>query len=73
MSFTDASPEIERMMARSGAHCCVSFKSSRAVDARKQNAKYAAMVIIAVVGMAVFGSLIYLTTRPVKHNDFDLH
>lgn len=41
------------MMARNGDHCCVTFKSSKAVDARKQNAKYGALAIGAVSAMVM--------------------
>jgi len=73
VSFTDASPEIERMMARSGDHCCVTFSSSKAVDARRQNAKYGAIAIIAVTAMAVAVILaIIASNKHRKGQDFDL-
>jgi hypothetical protein len=61
------------MMARSGDHCCVTFSSSKAVDARRQNAKYGAIAIIAVTAMAVAVILaIIASNKHRKGQDFDL-
>ena len=51
------------MMARNGDHCCVTFKSSKAVDARKQNAKYGALVIVAVTAMIVIVILTIIASK----------
>jgi hypothetical protein len=58
VSFSDASPDLERVLARSGNHCCVTFKSSKSVDARRQSAKYGVIAIVVIFGMAVVATII---------------
>ena len=72
MSFTDASPEIERMMARNGDHCCVTFKGSNAINARRQNAKYGAIAIVTVTAMVVIIVLAFIASNNKQRHGFDL-
>jgi hypothetical protein len=64
---------MERMMARSGDHCCVTFKSSKALDARKQNAKYGAIAIVSVTAMAVIIILAVIASNKKQSQGFDLN
>ena len=73
MTFTDASPEMESMMARSGDHCCVSFKSGRGLESRSQNAKYGAMAIVAIMIMTFIVIMTFFATNKKHHRDFDLN
>jgi hypothetical protein len=73
VTFTDASPEMESMMARNGDHCCVSFKSSRGLDLQKRNARIGALVIGAVAMMGLIVILAVLTNSPKSNRGFDLN
>jgi hypothetical protein len=61
------------MMTRNGDHCCVTFKSSKAVDARGQNAKYGAIAIVTVTAMVLIIILTVLASNKKQRQGFDLN
>ena len=72
MTFTDASPDLERVIARSGDHCCVSFNSSRAADAKRESAKYGAVAIV-VVFVLVLSTVLIITSTKQRQSTLDLN
>ncbi|KAK9486438.1 hypothetical protein V1527DRAFT_451113 [Lipomyces starkeyi] len=47
----------ERVLARSGDHCGATFKSSKSVEVRRQNAKYKVFVLVGFSMMVVLAIL----------------
>lgn len=45
MTFTDASPDLERAILRGGSNSCVSFRSSTSVREKKRDQWIAAVVM----------------------------
>jgi len=65
MTFTDASPDLERALALSRNNCCVHFRSTK-IDAKRERRKVRFVVILAslAVFLFFFGFFITSGSRP---------
>jgi len=67
MTFTDASPDLERALTLGGAsNCCIHFRSTR-VDAKRERQKVRLVVVLvflAIMSLFFFGAVFLSGARP---------
>lgn len=70
ISFTDASPDVERAIMRGRSNCCVSFRRTGEKRGRKERKRNFA-VLVAVLGFAVFVVLVTVNSlKPHAHGEY---
>jgi hypothetical protein len=66
VSFTDASPDVERALMRAGDNCCVSFRSSRFANARRENRRHRIFAVLGVAFIVTLGIVVIVLGKSHK-------
>jgi len=70
VTFSDASPDLERALAEGrGSNCCVSFRSSRIDMKREQTRNKKIIVFCVLFTLLLFSATIVLTGRHGSHSN----
>jgi hypothetical protein len=65
VTFTDASPDIERVLANGENNCCVSFKGS---NIRRESQRQSVLAVLGVVALVCAGVVVVLLGKKTQMN-----
>jgi hypothetical protein len=65
VTFTDASPDIERVLANGENNCCVSFKGT---NIRRESQRQSVLAVLGVVALVCAGVVVVLLGKKTQIN-----